>query len=249
MKKLPCMADMWLFEQLTADEKCQIQDMARRLTFQKGDFLFMEGDAAEAIFVITAGRVKLFKVSDEGREIVLGFLTPHDLFGEEILFADDNRSLSAQAMESTRVCACFKSDFEAMVAQNSAISMKVIKALGKKVSQMAEKLADVAIYDTQERVARTLARLARDYGEETEQGVQLSFRLTHEDLGALVGASRVMVTNVLKSLRKAGTVLSDGSEPRFVVNHKLLAVTETGTELEVLPPEPLCLCFKETEPV
>ena len=63
MKKLSCMADMWLFEQLTPPEKRRIQEMARRLTFHKGDFLFMEGDPAQAIFLITAGRVKLFKVS------------------------------------------------------------------------------------------------------------------------------------------------------------------------------------------
>jgi len=246
VKKLPCMTDLWLFEQLTPAEKSQIQNMARRISYQKGEFLFMQGDPAETIFLITAGRVKLCKVSDEGKEIVLGFLTPHDLLGEEILFADSVRSLSAQALEPTRVCACFKSDFEALVAQSSDISVKVIRTLGEKLNRMAEQLADVAIYDTRERVARTLARLAREYGEETEHGLRISFRLTHEDLGALVGASRVMVTNVLQTLRKAGAVVSDDNKQRFIVNRRLLA--EIDTEVEEIP-KPLCLCFKETESV
>lgn len=246
MKKLPCMAELWLFEQLTPAEKRQIQGMARRLTFKKGELLFMEGDPAAAIFLITAGRVKLFKVSDGGKEIVLGYLTPHDLFGEEVLFSDGVRTFAAQAVEPAHVCSCFKSDFEALIAQSSAISIKVIQRLGQKVGKMAEQLADVAIYDTQERVVRTLARLAREYGEETELGWRLNFRLTHEDLGALVGASRVMVTNVLKALRQAGTVLSDDSKQRFIVNRRLLAQTETDTEAEAMPLKPPCLCFEDT---
>lgn len=246
MVKLPCMTDLWLFEQLTAREKKQIENMARRLDIQKNEFLFMEGEPATAIFLITGGRIKLFKVSDDGKEIVLGFLTPHDLFGEEILFADHNRTFSAQAVEPSRICACFKSDFEALVAQNSSISRKVIQTLGQKLSSMAEHLADMAVYDTQERVARTLVRLAREYGETTESGRRLNFRLTHEELGALVGASRVMVTNVLKSLGNAGVVHSDETEHRFIISNRLLAEVEIDTEAPVTTPS--CPCFMETEP-
>ena len=244
MKKLSCMADLWPFETLIAAEKEQVQRMARRLSYRKGESLFMEGQPAETIFLVTAGRVKLFKVSDEGREIVLGFLTPHDLFGEEVLFADGQRTFSAQALEATRVCACYKGDFEALLAGNSAVSVKVIKRLGEKLNRMAEHLADVAIYDTRERVARTLVRLAEQYGEETEDGRQLNFRLTHEELGALVGASRVMVTNVLKALKEAGLILSGGNGQRIVVARQLLL--EADTEAEAMPPSPPCLCFKDS---
>lgn len=245
MAKLACMTDLWLFEELAADEKGGIENMVRRLSFQKGEFLFMEGQPASAVFVVTAGRVKLFKVSEDGKEIILGFLTLHDLFGEEILFADNLRTFSAQAVEPTRICACFKSDFERLVAENSTISQKVIRTLGQKLSRMAEHLADVAVYGTQERVARTLARLAREYGEPVKLGRRLNFRLTHEELGAMVGASRVMVTNVLKSLEYAGVVSSDENGHKFVVSDRLLADTEIIAEAPVIPRAPPCQCFAE----
>lgn len=243
MAKLACMTDLWLFEQLSAHEKRQIESTVRRRTFQKGDFLFMEGEPASAVFLVTAGRVKLFKVSGDGKEVVLGYLTPHDVFGEEVLFADSVRTFSAQAVEPARICACLKSDFENLVAQESDISRKLIETLGKKVRQMTEQLAEAALYDTQTRVARTLARLAREYGETTEYGRRLSFRLTREELGALVGASRVMVTNVLKSLASSGVVSSDESTHRFIVSERLLAETEADTAVGTAPPAPPCPCF------
>lgn len=246
MTKLSCMTDLWLFEQLTGPERREIEGMARRFAFGKSENLFLEGDAADAVFLVTHGRVKLYKVSEEGREIVLGYLTPHDIFGEEILFSDARRAFSAQATEPTRACACFKSDFEALIAQNSAISKKVIQALGRKLNDMVEHLADVAIYDTRRRVARTLARLALDYGDPTEEGRRLNFRLTHEELGALVGASRVMVTNVLKALGDDGSVLNDEREHRFVVSRQLLAATAAEAP-EVVPPEPPCACYREPD--
>ena len=242
--KLPCMTDLWLFEQLDASERKQVHEMARRTSFKKGEYLFMQGEPATSVFLVSAGRVKLFKVSEEGKEIVLGYLTTHDLLGEEVLFADNLRTFSAQAMEPTRICACFKQDFEAMVAQNSDISRKVIQTLGQKLNRMAEQLSDVAIHDTRERVSRTLARLAREYGEPTEEGVRINFRLTHEELGALVGASRVMVTNVLKSLAESGAVHSEDSLKRFVVNHSLMAHMEKDREAGVDAPEPPCPCFE-----
>lgn len=239
------MTDLWLFEQLAGDEKAQIESTVKRLSFQKGEFLFTEGQPASAIFLITAGRVKLFKVSEDGKEIILGFLTIYDLFGEEILFADNARTFSAQAVEPTRICACFKSDFERLVAQNSTVSQKVILALGQKLNRMAEHLADVAVYDAQDRVARTLARLAREYGETTGYGRRINFRLTHEELGAMVGASRVMVTNVLKSLEKAGAISSDENAHRFIVSERLLAETDMNAEAPVISQTPPCPCFAE----
>ena len=108
-----------------------------------------------------------------------------------------------------------------MVQTSPDIAMKVIQTLGQKLNQTSEQLADFALHGVRERVANILVRLAKGYGEETHQGFHLNFRLTHDDLGALVGASRVMVTNVLQDLRKTGDISTDDRR-RFIVNAKLL---------------------------
>lgn len=248
MTRVSCMTDMWLFSQLAPADKKLVHELARRRTFGKGEMLFSEGDPASAVFLITEGRVKLFKVFEDGKEVILSFLTLHDLFGEETLFTNSIRSMSAQALETTRICSCEQKDFEELVGSNPDIAVKVIQTLGAKLSQVTEQLADAAVRDVRERVVNSLVRLAREYGQETRQGLRLGFRLTHEDLGALVGASRVMVTNVLHDLRKAGQVVTD-DDRRFIVNRGLLSTVNAkpGIQADHRIETPRCPCFSEVK--
>ncbi|MEN8614902.1 Crp/Fnr family transcriptional regulator [Dehalogenimonas sp. THU2] len=244
MTRLGCMTDMWLFAALSNEERAELQRSAvRRLEYRRGDCLFNEGDAAEAVFLVTAGRIRLFKISEDGREITLGYLGLNDLFGEEILFAENRRTFNAEAVEDTRVCACFKKELEAMLSGHPAMATRVIKVMADKLSQLTEHLADVAIYDARDRILRTLGRLARNNGEIIPNGIRLGFRLTHDDLGAMIGTSRVTVTNVLKSLREEGLVTTDNEMRRLVVAPHLLDI-EAQTAPELLSRR--CLCFTET---
>ncbi len=246
MARINCMTDLWIFSQLAPADKKLVHELARRRTIAKGEILFSEGDPASTIFLITEGRIKLFKVYEDGKEVILGFLTVHDLFGEETLFTKGIRSMSAQAVETSRICACEQRDFEKLVGSNPDVAVKVIQTLGAKLSQVSEQLADAAVRDVRERVINSLVRLAREYGQETRQGLRLGFRLTHEDLGALVGASRVMVTNVLHDLRKAGEILTD-DDRRFIVSLRLLSTTKQGIEVGQRMETPRCPCFSDLE--
>lgn len=242
MHKLDCMADLWLFSQLPAAHKAMVQSFATRRAFRKGDMLFGRGDRASAVFLVTEGRVRLFKTFEDGKEVTLGYLTPHDLFGEEVLFTDTVRSMSAQALESTRLCVCEKDDLERLIREHPNLATSVIRALAVKLEEATDRLASAAVQDVRERVASSLARLAREYGQQTAQGFRLDFRLTHEDLGSLVGASRVMVTNVLRDLRRAGLVSTDESR-RFVVKATLLARERGNGGSRTDPSDSPCPCF------
>ena len=242
MSRLGCMTDLWLFRQLPASQKQHLQQITRKCGFNPGDLLFLEDEPAASVFLVTEGRIKLFKVSEEGKEIILGFLTPHDLFGEEALFAESRRSMSAVALEPTRLCVCEKDDFENIVRTNPDFAMQVIQALGDKLHKATDQLAEFALHDVRNRIGLVLTRLAKNYGVETPRGLSLNFRLTHEDLGALVGASRVMVTQVLQELKKAGQFSTDG-QSRFIVHTSLLDIPYTDREEEQTPAPPLCPCF------
>jgi len=248
MTQLGCMADLWLFSHCTPAEKMRIQTMTKKLTYKKGEMLFQEGDPATTVFLVTEGMVKLFKISEEGKEIILGFLTPHDLFGEEVLFAESTRSLSAVAMDTARLCVCTKSDFEALIRQEPAVAMKVIQTLGEKLTQATAQVVDLALHDVKHRVMHVLGRLANAYGTETPRGLSLDFRLTHEDIGALVGASRVMITHVLQKLRQTGYIATDGRS-RFIIRTPLLQGTHMGVAGTTPATYSLCPCFTDRQTV
>lgn len=246
MEYLNCMMDLWLFESLSKSEKTEISHLFRRPEYLKNEHLFSEGEPASAVFVVTKGRIKLFKTSENGREIVLGYLTPNQLFGEEILFNDAIRTIAAVAVEDTKLCACYKNDFENLLSQNSQIAVKVIKALSDKINHITEALADMAIYDTQVRLARTLARLAKEHGEDVCDGRRLNFRLTHDDLGSLVGASRVRVTNVMKSLKKSG-IIKDDIDHKLVVSQWFLKDYSDEKPTFIRNNSTSCECFPKSD--
>ena len=246
MDYLSCMTDLWLFASLDAKEKSNIRRLFRRPEYLKNEFLFNEGEPANAVFIVTKGRIKLIKTSEDGKEVVLGYLTANQLFGEEVLFDESIRTFAAVAVEDTRLCACYKSDFESLLTQNSQLSLKVIKGLGDKIRRITEQFADIAIYDTQSTLTRTLVRLAREHGQDTGDGRRLNFRLTHDDLGALVGASRVMVTNVMKSLKKAG-IVRDDIDHRLVVSKWFLTESHLDDSIQPIIETSRCDCFQKLE--
>ncbi len=244
MTRLSCMADLWLFDSLDQQEKGEMQRLFHRPEYVRDEHLFSEGEPANSVFLVTKGRVKLVKTSEDGKEIVLGYITNDQLFGEEVLFDDSVRSFAAVAVEDTRLCACYKSDFENLLAQNSQLSLKVIKGLGDKIRRITEHFADVAIYDTRSSLSRTLVRLAREHGQETSDGTKLNFRLTHDDLGALVGASRVMITNVMKSLKLAG-IVRDDLDHKLVISKWFLNEPSTEEVVHSIVRSASCECTEQ----
>ena len=242
MRKLACMLDLWFFDSLAPEERRQLEVLAHKLSYVRGQRLFSEGDRAAVVLLVTSGRVKLYKVSSDGKEVILGFLGAHDLLGEETLFREGTRPFSAEALEPTTACGCSKDDLEALATQHPSIAAKLTRTLGEKLTQMADQLADIAMYDVRDRLIRLLARLAREQGEPTHLGLSLDRHITHEDLAALVGASRVMVSNAMGGLRESGLLLVDGQR-RFVVSQALL--DEAGVSSDPMPRTPACACFRK----
>lgn len=240
MDRLGCMSEHWLFRHLDDAGRQQIIAAVHRRSFHAGERLFREGDAAHAVLLVTAGRVRLVTVQEDGREMVLGYLAPHDLYGEHVLFEEVRHAVSATWVEDGTICECHKADFEAMLERNPALARAVIRAQGEKLREMTERWASGAGSPVQQRIALVLAQLSRKYGEMTEQGIRLPFRLTHEEIGALVGASRVMVTNALGVMRKDGLLILDAA------NYFVLAPELTQRVTPDVPPlTGVCPCFSE----
>ncbi len=244
MTRLACMLDMWLFEHLTVAERQRLESLTARRSYLPGQMLFHQGDPVAGVFLLTSGRARLFKISPEGKEVTLGFLEPHDLFGEETLFREGRRAFNAQALMASTVCACEKSDFEALAQHDPGIAAKVMQALGEKLSRMSEQLTDLALYDVPGRVARVLDRLAQQYGQPTARGLRIEPRITHEELAALVGASRVMVTHALQTLRQSGSLSLDHSR-HFVIRSRQALAEQMPTDEQ--PMHRGCACFQDSD--
>lgn len=219
------MKDLPIFSTLDSGERNKIGELAVKKVYRKNEFIFREGDPADTIFIIKYGRVRLYKISPGGKEITLEILKEDDIFGENTFFDESLHTMNAQALEDTFLCSCSRGDFLALL-QNPQVSLKIIQVLGKKLNSYTDQLASIAFRDVKGRISATLLRLSQEYGVSSPEGTTIDINLTHQDLANLVNASRVMVTNVLISLRQESAICTEVHRITLLAYEKLQKAME-----------------------
>jgi CRP/FNR family cyclic AMP-dependent transcriptional regulator len=169
--------------------------------YPKHAIIVNEGDATDSLYIILEGRVKVFVSDDEGREVVLSTQGPGEYFGELVL-DEGPRSASVMTLEPSRFLVVPKADFRDFVCKNPAFALSVIDKLIHRVRALTERVKTLALMDVYGRVARLLLELA----EERDGVMVIEERLTQQDIANRVGASREMVSRILKDLSVGGYI-------------------------------------------
>lgn len=216
-----CMKDLDIFSALSHAEREQIGILALKRIYRKNEPIFNQGTEADAIYLIKSGRVRLYKISEDGKEFTLDYMKSEDIFGEVTFFENAVHTMSAVAMEDTFICCCTKELFVKLL-ESPQTALKIVQYLGKRMNEYTENMSRTVFMDVRGRVLSVLCKLAESYGQQTGGGIILALDLTHQDIGSLVNASRVMVTNVLGELRKENLVHIDGQ--RIVLPNKCITM-------------------------
>lgn len=170
--------------------------------YPKSCILINEGDRSDALYVILGGKVKVFLSDEDGKEIILNIQEAGEYFGELALLDEEPRSASVMTLEPSRLMVISKSDFQRCLVANPELALKLIRALAQRVRSLTETVKNLALLDVYGRVARTLENLAVE-----KSGKQvIEQKLTHQDIANMVGASREMVSRIMKELTTGGYV-------------------------------------------
>ncbi len=205
-----CIGHLWVFANLETDEMAALAQAALRKTYKKGQVVFSQGDPANQMFLLKAGRVKLGKLTAEGNEITLDIRKAGDFLGESMLIEDADYPLTALCLEDTLTCGFTKAAFEKLILENSNIGLQVIKNLSNRIAWLTERVGSFSLTNLEDRLYQVLTQVAREHGVKSSRGFSIQFPLTHEELGFLVGAHRVSITKALKALKEAGRILQEG---------------------------------------
>ena len=170
-------------------------------TVQKNVVVLSEGDATDPLYVILSGRVKVFLSDEEGKEVILNTVVAGDYFGE-IVLDGGRRSASIMTLEPCRFFVIPRIDVEGLIESNPEFSRDLIGRLIRKVRSLAGTVRDLALRDVYGRIASFL----EEHVVEAEGQRILAERLTQQDLASRVGASREMVSRILRDLAAGGYV-------------------------------------------
>jgi CRP-like cAMP-binding protein len=181
--------------------------------FPKNKTIVEEGMPGDYMYVVREGRVKVTKLSGDGREKILEMLDVGSFFGELSLLDGVPRSASVKALTETRILALARNDFLNLLRRSPDLAMAVIQVLTGRLRQMDDQASSLSFQRVKERTRGLLARMAGE--EEGREGRRATPTLTHQQIADMVGTSRETVTRVIKGLKKEGWLEQDGK--RYLV--------------------------------
>lgn len=206
-----CLTEVDIFRDLSAAEMEAIAAAAPMKTYAAGELLYSPHNPIEALFILKSGRVRIFRVSAEGRALTTAIMTPGTIFGEMVLIGQRMYDNFAEALEEATVCVMGREDVYRLLLADPRIAARITEVLGSRLAEMERRLSDSVLKTVPQRIAATLATLA---GEQPRSGSLWTgslgrgpqIALTHEQLAALVGTSRETATKVLGAFAGRGVI-------------------------------------------
>jgi CRP/FNR family cyclic AMP-dependent transcriptional regulator len=170
-------------------------------TFGKNAIIVSEGDDTDSLYVVLAGRAKVYVSDENGREVQLNQIGPGEYFGEVTLDGGP-RSASVMALEDCRCAVVKRAELSGFLERNPEFALHVLKKLAHRVRVLTDNVRSLALMDVYGRVARLLLELA----EERDGRLVVKESLTHKDIAARVGCSREMISRIFSDLTDGGYV-------------------------------------------
>lgn len=180
-------------------------------TYAKDAVLFEQGDPARMVFLVKSGKVRITRVTADGKEITLAILGAGDLFGEEVVFSKDIlRTTQATCIEESYLCMSRMQDLFSILSRHPIVAINIAKYMSEQRDDALATVEDLSSLKVPERIVRVFTRLAADHGAPAQRGTKIDLRLTHAQIASLVGSTRETVTLEISRLLKAGRLSNDG---------------------------------------
>jgi len=196
-----------LFSSLPDEQLRMLIPVVARKAVARSTSVITGGDATDSLYIVISGRLKVMMSDAEGKEVILTILGPGEYFGEMGLIDDAPRSASVVAIEPCELLYISKRDFKKCLADNAEMAMAVMRGLVRRLREADRKIGSLALLDVYGRVARLLLDMS-----ETVDGEKIvTKRLPKQDIAKMIGASREMVSRVMKDLQMGGFIEMRGS--------------------------------------
>jgi len=199
-----------LFESLTDDEMQALAARAMRKRFQKDQQLFAEGDPCTGLYLVAAGKIRIFKLSSSGREQILAVEGPGSSFAELPVFDGGNYPAAASALEDTEVLFVSRKDFQNFCREHPEVALKVIAVVGSRLRRLVGIIEELSFTTVRQRLIALILRLAQAGGVRSSEGIRIELAKSHQDLAAELGTVRELVSRNLSRLQAEGFLDVEG---------------------------------------
>lgn len=213
--KVQVLGQSFIFSSLNDDELAELAKLALERSFAPDEFIFWDGDAPDWFYIIAEGKVKVLKHSSLGKDFIVAFFGPGEMFGEVAVFENKPYPASAQAAAETKVLGIEREAFLSFLASRPQVALRIINVLGGRLRDAQGRLRDLAGERVEQRLARTLLMLSSKLGP--------SLPFTRQEIADMAGTTTETAIRVMSRLKEGGIIRP--------VRGKIIVLDETKLRL------------------
>jgi CRP/FNR family cyclic AMP-dependent transcriptional regulator len=211
-----------LFASFPEDQLRMLAMLVMRKSAPRSRTIVARGDPTDSLYIVVSGRLKVMMSDSEGKEVILAILGPGEFFGEMGMIDDEPRSATVVTIEPCELLSIAKREFKKCLAENFQMADAVMRGLVKRLREADRKIGSLALLDVYGRVAHLLL----DMAENVDGEKVVTKRLPKQDIAKMIGASREMVSRVMKDLQTSGYIEIRGTT--IVVRDTIVLQTTPG---------------------
>jgi CRP-like cAMP-binding protein len=201
-----------IFSDLKDSDLNIISDKMISRAYEKGQMILLEESQGETFFIIVSGAVKVTRLSDDGREVILAILGESDFFGEMSLLDVEGRSANIVANEDAEVLTLSRRDFLDCLETYPKIAIALLEELAIRLRKSDQHIESLSLSDSEHRIAITLIRFAQELGTIKQGDVKISNLPFQQDIANMAGTSRETVSRTLKLLEEKDLIKKHGKD-------------------------------------
>ena len=195
-----------IFKDLTDREIGVIGRISYMKHYNRRERIYGQGDPGDLVYLLKAGRVKIYKLLPDGKELTLAVLENGEIFGEMALIDEGPRGTIAETLDDSDICVIRRRDFEMLLKKKPDLAMHVTKLIGLRRREIENQLENLVFRNAPSRLAALLMSLAEKYGVRDSQGIILNVKLSQQELANLIGTPRETTSALFNEFKRLGFI-------------------------------------------
>lgn len=198
-EKIAHLTNMDLFQDLTGRELEELDHITTMSTVRKGKVFYRPDEMGEVLFLLKKGHVQMYRLSPDGKKLIIDTLGPGTIFGEMSLVGQRMYNTFAEAADDCLICVMSRTDVERLVIDKPKVALRILETTGRRLQEAEARLEDMAFKGVPARLSSLLIRLSAEQGKVIDG-------MTHQELAEMVGTYRETATQVLNEFKEQGLI-------------------------------------------
>ncbi|WP_071393216.1 Crp/Fnr family transcriptional regulator [Bacillus tuaregi] len=207
-----CISLVPIFNHLEAEQMNEIMATARSSSYKRGEIVYKAGEQSDSLYIVSKGKIKIYRLSESGKEQLVRILNPGEFTGELALFNEGLHEAYAEAMLETQVCLIRRQDLQEFLLKYPSISLKILAEFSSRLEQSEKQTTRFATEKVETRIALFLAECLEEGSNE------LMLPMSKKDLASYLGTTPETISRKLAELEEGGFIKQNGQRKMEIID-------------------------------